>query len=183
MSFGEPAQKHLKNTAVLFAPDSAAGERSNDRFAHLMSVRSDDYRRPHALGFGTILEGHDEWFVSIQPDCDAVRLPVDRDITFPLVPLKPVRGGDRVALVVADGNLTRRFSLLPKFRDLRMVDFPADAGRRQVIERDGEGGWRFVDARNNRYRWTGQLRESSALRLAKRYADRLFRIGLRVGMA
>jgi hypothetical protein len=162
--------------ADLFTTTGADGALANARFAHLMSIASRYRSDAPALGLGTICEGEDQVWISMQPACDSVRLrgPVD----FPTVPLKEVTDDGEFALVVIDRGLPRFFNLPTKFRDVRMRTFQPDSSRGEVVADATDGDWEFKDQGGQSHRWVGMLREQHAQRLVRRFAERLSRLGL-----
>jgi hypothetical protein len=173
-------KKVHRKVAMLFAGTEDEAKRSEELFAERMSVRSSYGTGPRRLGFGTLLTSDSKLYVSIQPACDAVHL--SDDVRFPLLCLRREDGWSAFDLVLADGRMAGRYSIPLKFRDLELVRFHADADLGAVIETTQEDGERrFVEVAGEdarRFEWIGELRESTALRIAKRVADRLSRIGL-----
>lgn len=165
----------FKSAAALFSSTQEAGHASNTRFAHLMSVESRYRADSPGLGLGTILDGDGRVWISLQPACDSVRL--TSSAGFPLVPLREVTNADQFALVVVDGS-PRYFTPPTKFREVEVRAFSPDPTRQEVAAADDGGTWTFSDQGGRKYRWLGTLREQHAQRLAKRFADRLSRLGL-----
>lgn len=166
----------FKSVARLFCASPADGASANTRFAHLMSIESRYRADPPALGLGTICEGDGRVWVSLQPACDSVRL--REPAGFPLVPLREMTETDQFALVIIDRATPRYFRPPTKFRDVQVRTFSPDADRGEVLARTAEEGWFFSDQEDRLYRWLANLREHHAQRLAKRFADRLSRLGL-----
>lgn len=166
----------FKFAAGLFSESSTDGIAANTRLAHLMSIESRYRSDPPTLGLGTICQGDDRVWVSLQPACDSVRLRAPAG--FPLVPLREVTDKEQFALVVVDGGSPRYFTPPTKFRDVQVRSFSPDVDRGEVLATAGEGGWFFRDREEHSYRWVATLREQHAQRLARRFADRLSRLGL-----
>lgn len=166
----------FKSAAGLFSPSSADGISANTRFAHLMSIESRYRADPPTLGLGTICQGDDEVWVSLQPACDSVRLRAPA--AFPLVPLREVTDAEQFALVIVDGGSPRYFTPPTKFRNVQVRTFTPDAERGEVLASTAGEGWIFRDNEDRSYRWLATLREQHAQRLARRFADRLSRLGL-----
>jgi hypothetical protein len=180
---------HLHATRLFAGLDAAAALESDTKFAEFMELERDPPNVPPRLGLGTLLHTAAGYCVSLQPACDSIRLTVATG--FPLVPLGPAREDLRFDVIVddklpdeAEPATTKRLVTPSKFGAVQLRMFVPDAGSQAVLaQREGDA-WTFSEQPKpggeppTAYRYVATLREHQALRLARRFADRLARLGL-----
>jgi hypothetical protein len=180
---------HLDATRLFAGLDAVGALASDTRFAEFMELERDLANVAPRLGLGTILHTNAQYSVSLQPACDSIRLTVATG--FPLVPLEPAKADLRFDVIVDDPlpgaptlDATKRLVTPSKFGAVRLPIFVPDPGEQAVLARREGDAWAFTEQPRpgggppQSYRYVATLREHQALRLARRFADRLARLGL-----
>jgi hypothetical protein len=173
---------HKKSASLAgFAASVPAALRANEQFALLTSLRT-QYRRPlPRLALGTIISygkgAARRYWVCLQPRCDSVRLA--GSIAFPMLPLDRVTEGPFHVLLPAMGRKEAvRLAAKPKPSRLQMIHFVAPPSAGCIFADDSSQRFTFVDSKQRRYRWEGELKFEHGQRLAEVVAREFSRVGL-----
>lgn len=166
----------LRNTGQLFAATKTAGEESNRRFAHRMTLRARHGTQPRVLSLGTVVEADGKVFVCVLPACDAIRL--TKETPFPLLKLRAASGDADANIVLVETGKIHRLAWRLRYDQIQLIDFKPDPVGEVVREQESLQGLRFVAEDGSKYRWIGELREAHALRLTSDLTAGLSRVGL-----
>ena len=161
----------------------ATPKSTHENFSALMSLRKHYESATRMLRLGTILSGPDnKFFVCLQPECDCIRLKLNKNRAFLFVETFEVQAqgdADVFHLVVEAGATFRRFRLSPKVFRSHVETFMPDKDTRTVKADADDGKWAFRSADGQRtYSWLGQLKPDYAQRVAATFAAELARVGL-----
>lgn len=175
-----------KYDGIVLPTDDSHPERDDELLAFRMTFRALDLEGSGAaLEPGVVLRevrdgsAEGEYFVCVQPSCDAVRLaPPCTSIAF--LPCETVTSDFH--FVVMDGAEAKRLSVVSRFDQICQLSLPVDPGRRvvllaplivEVIQEKGED-----DRPGRRFEVIAALRPDHARRLGQNLGNRFGRIGL-----
>jgi len=185
--------QHLTN---LFSSSPKEAELANLMFARMALLRREAYGTPElpqgwlpTLTLGTIVVLQPsssgcgattvpEYYLCLQPRCDAVRLSKERP--FPFLPLD-VREDASVAFsLVVRVREGRDLRLQPRTSpyEIQMIDFAPTADLGLVRGERGSEGFRFRDVQGRLFEWLGEMRPSAAQRVAQQMSSQFGRVGL-----
>jgi hypothetical protein len=172
-----------RKSMAAFAPTMAESARSDARLAGLMSLRTRYSNPVPRLWLGVITatgrgKGVQYW-LCLQPRCDAVRLPDSRP--FPMLPLAIANDTEGFHVVLSAEHNHRRLVLRRKPAHLQMVTFAPTAEMGSVMaDPFGKSGYRFraVSGRSKWYRFAGELQPAHAQRIVNAFAADFSDVGL-----
>ncbi|MEA2433890.1 MAG: hypothetical protein QOG54_1347 [Actinomycetota bacterium] len=177
----EGMKKSVTSVTGLFCDSTEVPEDLDHEFGRL-SCLARNYpepyprARPPLLTIGTVIarQRSEDWeyFLCVQPACDAVRL---TDITqFAFLPLREhSQSFDIVAL--GPNNAKLYLKLAVGVRDLLLTDFQPSDGKVRATQ--SELGYQFNDSNSDSYVWVGQLRDFQAQRHASQISGEIGRPG------
>ena len=167
-----------------FATDSSAAQRSNRRFAALLSLKTRYPGQRPRLTIGTILCRQEpaphQYYLCLQPKCDSIRL---TDASgFPLMPLNPVSSHNKKGkfpLVVEIGpDEWVNLNIRPKPSELIVPSFePGINPPGEICATEEAGEFYFTATDSTRYRWIAEMKDEHAFRVAGEVASALARPG------
>ncbi len=189
-------RKVWRHLTTLFSAPASEAELANLTFSRMALLGREAYGKPDLPGgwlptstLGAVIalvpsssdEGGpsaDQYYVCLQPRCDAVRIPGPRP--FPLLPLGLQEGGsDAFSLVVRTrGGKDLRLQPRTSPFEIRMVVFPPAAGMGLVRGERGADGFQFRDTKGRSFEWLGEMRSSVAQRVAQQMSSQFGRVGL-----
>ena len=154
------------------------------RLASAMSFREVVERGPRQLSIGTVVRmveaesAEDGTLLCVTPTCDSVRLTGRSSFLF-LRLIDPESNTLQLVVPVAGGGYQRMTICMDPARWL-LADFNPDTtpGPVVTIQEGDETDPVFVDVRERRYQWVGELKAEFAQSVAHAIADRMARIGL-----
>jgi hypothetical protein len=180
---------HLHATRLFVGLDAGVALTADTKFAEFMELERDLANVPPRLGLGTILHTDARYWVCLQPACDSIRITIATG--FPLVPLDPAKVDLRFDVIIDDelpgedkAVATKRLVTPSKFGAVQLPMFVPHASEQAVIAQRHGDSWGFTEQSKpggeppQVYRYVATLREHQAIRLARRFADRLSRLGL-----
>ncbi len=176
---------HINLTASLSKVTGTAD--LDAKFAILTNLRSFYENSVRQLTLGTIVKRissetevlpEAEYYLCIQPVCDAVRLDGARAFLF--IPL--VVRNDKFSIVIREVSLGKEtfIRLHPKFKTfhLKLIEFGPRNGEDRIVSIQSEGTYHFKDVGGRAYEWLGELRSENGLRNLRDLSDEMSRVGL-----
>ena len=188
-------EKVWRSLTNLFAASPTEADTANLAFARIALLEREAYGAMDAaesfssqLTLGSILgcsklslsEGQPagtEYYVCVQPRCDAVRLPAAR--SFPLLPLDVGSDTSKFSLVVRSREKVD-IKLHPRMKpfEVKMVDFAPTRSVGEVRPEHDGGKQCFRSVDGTLYEWLADMRPSPAQRLVQQLSSQFGRVGL-----
>ncbi len=156
----------------------------DEQLAWMMSFRTVHNQPPPTLWSGTVVtftsNDEERHMVCLRPRCDSVRLSDSEPTRFIFLPLVNSGKQCKNLLVVKINNKFKKLSIDFDTGSLVRKKFKPLERQRIVARRcrTSNGNFVFSDIKDRRYIWRGELKPEYSLRLARKFADRLSRIGL-----
>lgn len=181
----EPSKNGLNQRGTgIFAVDLDVAKDSDRAFATLFSLKTHYPGTKPALTLGTILrrkkeEGGWEYYLCLQPKCDAVRL--DSATGFPLMPLIMRDESGKFTWVIQepDGEWVHLdVETKPsRLRNASFVPRKKDNSNREILPCECPRGVFFQDIDKVEYQWVAALKDEHALRISNEVSASLSRPG------
>ena len=183
------ATKGLQNTSVL--KEKAFGDLSggfaggnvvdlDERLAWIMSFRTVFNAPPPTLWLGSIVtaevDGDEHHLICMRPRCDCVRL--EEETSFLFLPLvEPTK--DKEQLVIKLDQEFMRMGIDFDSSGWVVLQFnPSESNSPSPVsatKRQSDRSFEFIDTKDNRYTWRGELKAEYAHRIAQSFATKLSR--------
>ncbi len=177
-------KENFDKLASVFSKNGKPENKLDHKLAWMFSFRTvfDDPRL--ILHLGTVLREQNEtsdpnYFLCMRPRCDSVRLKVNDEYSFLLLPL--IKPKEKIIQLVlrTDKNTFQRFSVGIKASQWKLVKFkPKNDGAPVIAERDEKGGFIFTDVCGKRFDWLGELKQEFAQSIAHRFASAQSRVAV-----
>jgi len=167
----------FKNTNDCFIKD---GSTSSEEFAILTHHRSNFITPVYIpiLTLGVVVQkvNNNEFYLCIQQRCDSVRIQDGEVRNFLFLPLTE-HGSYPIIFKKEPGDYNKLKVNITNSHYLFIEKFTQTANGlvQAIIE---EGGYNFIDADGEKYKWILDLKESHAQRIANKFASLLSRVGL-----
>ena len=164
---------------LLRAETVAAGLATHREFARVSANSRERATAPPEwrarLDLGSVVRRGDDYFVCIQPSCDALRLTEPTQFIFASLH-KDEAAFDLVVQDLADAEVCLKLG--PKASNIMTATFAPDGASKVVLSSPCNEGGAFASSAGETFAWVCDLRTSIALRFSHRIANDLSRIGL-----
>lgn len=149
------------------------------RLSHLCVDFSINDNKPHILTLGTIIQDKSNglFFLCIQQRCDSLRI-MDGERKFLFLPLckKDISITSKKQNISIILGTDIAFEVKSKSFDMHTIIFSTD---KHVVESKYiNNEWIYLDKEQQQYRYCGRVNEMHSLRIVRKYAESLSRIGL-----
>ena len=165
--------------------------KSNEKFAHLMCIKTNYENRNPILSLGTIIkidEANKQLFLfCIQPRCDCVRINKKENnfIFIPLVQIKSKSKYNREQLIICiDNNEYIRFKVQIKANCLYNIIIIQDkiGKNNPIITKQGENNEYYftgiINGNEKKFKWICEVKDDIAQKYANDLAANLSRVGV-----